>query len=100
MADVTDSKSVGGNTVGVQVPSAAPNIKKIETFRSLFSLCKIFNKIRWYIRTNDMILSVLFPHIFMLSHFSFEISSCCSVFFLMFYIIDKITSEEDKEINQ
>jgi hypothetical protein len=23
MADVTDSKSVGGNTVGVQVPSAA-----------------------------------------------------------------------------
>ncbi len=37
MADVTDSKSVGGNTVGVQVPSAALNINKKETSKkSLF----------------------------------------------------------------
>lgn len=31
MADVTDSKSVGGNTVGVQVPSAALNFIEKET---------------------------------------------------------------------
>lgn len=36
MADVTDSKSVGGNTVGVQVPSTALNFKEKETFVSLF----------------------------------------------------------------
>ncbi len=36
MADVTDSKSVGGNTVGVQVPSAA--LKKIEKEHCSFSI--------------------------------------------------------------
>gem|GEM_PF-1393838 len=47
MADVTDSKSVGGNTVGVQVPSAALNyqIEKIQycfLFNLIF-LCLLLN---------------------------------------------------------